>query len=31
MPDIQQIVEYAAGDLIPVNCEVIEVHVAELK
>jgi len=31
MPDIQQIVEYAAGDSIPANCEVIEVHVAELK
>ena len=31
MPDIQQIGEYAAGDPIPANCEVIEVHVAELK
>ena len=31
MSDLQQAVERAAGDPIPANCEVIEVHVAELK
>ena len=31
MSDLQQVVERAAGDPIPANCEVVEVHVAELK
>ena len=31
MPDLQQAVGRAAGDPIPAKCEVIEVHVAELK
>ena len=31
MPDLPEIVAHAAGDPIPANCEVIEVHVAELK
>jgi len=31
MSDLQHISEHSAGDPIPANCEVIEVHVAELK
>jgi len=31
MPDLPHTVAHAAGDPIPANCEVIEVHVAELK
>jgi hypothetical protein len=31
LPDLQHLKEHSAGDPIPVNCEVIEVHVAELK
>jgi hypothetical protein len=31
MPDLQPSAERAAGDPIPADCEVIEVHVAELK
>jgi hypothetical protein len=31
MPDVQPVAAHAAGDPIPLNCEVIEVHVGELK
>ena len=31
MPDLQHISGHSAGDPIPANCEVIEIHVAELK
>ena len=31
MPDLQPTTTHTAGDPVPANCEVIEVHVAELK